>query len=112
MQNKMTDEVRYKLLGLIEENPNFSQRELAEKMGVSVGKVNYCVKSLIDVGSIKLKNFSRSNNRSGYAYFLTPKGIKEKLSVTVRFLEYKQQQYDVIQKEIDDLKKEIVSFSK
>lgn len=108
MKNLISDEVRYSLLTLIQKNSNVSQRELAEKMGVSVGKVNYCVKALVDVGYIKLNNFASSNNKSGYAYFLTPKGIKEKIDVTVRFLEYKQSQYDAIKHEIEDLKKQVL----
>ncbi|MEO0444343.1 MAG: MarR family EPS-associated transcriptional regulator, partial [Pseudomonadota bacterium] len=99
----MTDEIRYKLLSLIEENPNISQREMADEMGVSLGKVNYCVKALVDVGHIKLQNFARSEHKSGYAYFLTPRGVKEKLDVAVRFLSIKQKQYDIIRGEIEEL---------
>lgn len=103
----LTDEIRYQLLRFIEENPNVSQRELAHQMGLSVGKINYCVKALIDVGYIKLSNFKKSRNKSGYAYFLTPKGAKEKVAVTIRFLEFKRRQYDLIKKEILNLQKEI-----
>jgi EPS-associated MarR family transcriptional regulator len=107
MASSISDEIRYKLLILIQENPHYSQRELAEEIGVSVGKVNYCIKALVDVGYVKLNNFKSSEKKSGYMYFLTPKGMREKLAVTIRFLEYKQQQYDLIQKEIKDLQKEI-----
>jgi EPS-associated MarR family transcriptional regulator len=107
MANSIPDEIRYKLLSLIQENPHYSQRELAEKVGVSVGKVNYCIKALVDVGYVKLNNFKSAEKKSGYMYFLTPKGMKEKLSVTLRFLEFKQQQYDEIKKEINILKSQV-----
>lgn len=107
MKSSMSDEVRYKLLSLIQENPSISQRELAEDMGISVGKVNYCLKALVEVGYVKLQNFAKSNNKSGYAYFLTPKGVKGKLDITVRFLEYKKKQYDTIREEIILMQKEL-----
>ena len=81
-------------------------------MGVSLGKVNYCIKALLDVGHVKLNNFARSKNKLGYAYALTPKGVKEKAQVTLRFLEFKQMQYDEIQKEIVDIQKAIRSNTK
>lgn len=112
MNESLDDETHYKLLTLLEENPNITQRRLAEEMGVSVGKVNYCVKALIDVGHIKFNNFARSKNKFGYAYFLTPKGIKEKAKVTVRFLEVKKKQYECIKKEIAVLQKEISAVDK
>lgn len=108
MRNTVTDEMRYKLLTLIQDKPSVSQRELASEMGVSVGKINYCIKALVDVGYIKLQNFAKSENKSGYTYFLTPQGIKEKVAVTVRFLEFKQQQYDAIKCEIVELQKELL----
>lgn len=107
MTTSMSDEIRYQLLRYIQENPNVSQRELASKMGVSVGKVNYCIKALVDVGHIKLNNFKSSQDKAKYAYLLTPKGIKEKMAVTVRFLESRRRQYDLIEKEIQNLQQEV-----
>ena len=107
MNERIDDETHYQLLKLLQENPNISQRQLAEQMGVSLGKINYCIKALIDIGHVKLKNFSRSKNKLGYAYLLTPKGVKEKTRVTLRFLEFKKTQYDQIKKEIVRLQQEV-----
>ena len=104
---ELTDEVRYKLLKLLEANPNVSQRELAQELGVSIGKTNYCIKALVDIGLVKLNNFVKSNNKSGYMYVLTPAGIKERVQVTLRFLENKQKQYSGLKEEIANLKDEI-----
>ena len=102
----LKDELRYKLLKALEDNPSLSQRELASLMGVSLGKTNYCVKALMDAGFIKMSNFAKSTNKTRYAYCLTPKGIKEKAAVTLRFLKAKQKQYEMLEKEIFDLKRE------
>ena len=108
MSNKpISDELRYKLLTIIEQNPNVSQRKLAEELGVSVGKANYCIKALVDIGHVKLNNFVKSKNKTGYVYVLTPAGIKEKVKVTVRFLNAKQSQYDALKGEIAKLKEEV-----
>ena len=84
-----------------------TQRELAEALGVSLGKTHYLVKSLIDVGWVKLDNFQRSDNKWGYAYLLTPKGIVEKAAITVRFLVRKQREYSDLQLEIQQLQEEV-----
>ncbi len=107
MSEPLDEETHYRLLNLIQDNPNISQRKLAEEMGVSVGKVNYCIKALMEVGHLKFNNFKRSKNRLGYVYLLTPRGIKEKAKVAVKFLAIKQQQYDEIKKEVDRLRIEI-----
>ena len=105
----ITDEVRYRLLKKIEKKPNISQRELARSMGVSLGKVNYCLKALIEAGFVKAGNFARSNNKKGYVYVLTPKGVKEKTAVAIRFLEKKMEQRELLIKEIEQLREEIAS---
>ena len=84
-----------------------TQRELAEELGVSLGKTHYLVKSLIDVGWVKLDNFQRSDNKWGYAYLLTPKGIVEKAAITARFLVRKQREYSDLQLEIQQLQEEV-----
>jgi len=96
----------YKLLKLIEDAPNMSQREIAKKMGVSLGKTNYCMKSLFDKGFIKVRNFYKHEKKMAYIYFLTPKGIEEKTKVTYRFLQRKINEYESIKAEIKVLKRE------
>ena len=103
---RLKDELAYKLLKLIEEEPHLSQREIAQKMGVSLGKTNYCLKALIDKGFIKLQNFYNNKKKSAYIYFLTPKGIEEKAAVTYRFLQRKIEEYEKIKIEIESLKNE------
>lgn len=105
------DEIRYQLIKLIEENPNISQRELANKLGVSLGKVNYCLKALINIGWIKAGNFVRSNNKMKYAYVLTPAGLHEKTKIAARFLQKKQAEYESLKVEIAKLKSELEKSS-
>ena len=102
----MQDETAYKLLKLIEAQPHLSQREIAQEMGVSLGKTNYCLKALIDKGFIKLQNFYNNKKKSAYIYFLTPQGIEEKAQVTYRFLQRKINEYENIKVEIENLKNE------
>ncbi len=85
----------------IQENPKTSQRKLSEKTGMSIGKVNYCIKALIDVGFVKVKNFRKSNNKLKYTYILTPSGIHEKTIVTKKFIAKKQQEYDKLKSYLD-----------
>lgn len=101
------DETRYQIIKLIEENPSISQRELADRLGVSLGKVNYCLRALINVGWVKAGNFVRSNNKMRYAYVLTPAGLHEKTKITARFLQKKQAQYESLKVEIARLKSEL-----
>ena len=84
-----------------------TQREIAKKLNVSLGKTHYLIKSLIDVGWVKLENFQRSDNKWGYAYLLTPNGIIEKAVITAQFLTRKQQEYSDLQLEIQQLQEEI-----
>ena len=103
---RLKDEITYKLLKLIEAEPHLSQREIAQKMGVSLGKANYCLKALIDKGFIKFQNFYNNKKKSAYIYFLTPQGIEEKAEVTYRFLQRKIREYENIKVEIEGLKDE------
>lgn len=107
----LPEEIRYQLLKELEQNPNISQRELARNMGVSLGKVNYCIKNVIEAGLVKVRNFAQSNNKLGYTYVLTPHGLKEKAKVTLSFLKYKQQQYDILKSEIERLQIEVDNMS-
>ena len=96
----LTDEYRYKILKLVEANPEISQRQLAKKLGISLGKANFCLKALIEVGLLKATNFHNSLNKLAYMYLLTPTGLEEKSNITVRFLKAKMQEYELLQKEI------------
>jgi EPS-associated MarR family transcriptional regulator len=102
----MSTETYLKILKYIESNPHISQRKLAEELGVSVGKVNYCLKALIGKGFVKAGNFKRNANKMGYLYLLTPKGIEEKAKLTASFLKRKIAEHEKITKEIEHLKRE------
>ena len=104
MNNK---DIRLDLLRKIEENPNYTQRELSKEMGVSLGKVNYCIKKLIEKGLIKLSNFSHNEDKVSYIYHLTPKGIENKSKLTIEFLKIKIKEYKVLQEEINILKQDV-----
>lgn len=103
----LTDEYRYKIFKLLETNPAASQREIAAELGISLGKTNYCLKALIDKGLLKASNFRSSKNKLAYVYKLTPTGIEEKASVTVRFFKFKMQEFEQLQREIDQLRSEV-----
>ena len=100
-------ELEYRALKILEQQPDLTQRQLSEALGVSLGKTNYLLKSLIDVGWIKLGNFQKSRDKWGYAYFLTPKGMTEKAAITIRFLKKKKQEYIALQSEIARLQQEV-----
>ena len=100
-------ELEYRALKILEQQPDLTQRQLAEELGVSLGKTHYLVKSLIDVGWVKLANFQRSDNKWGYAYLLTPMGIVEKAAITARFLVRKQREHTQLQQEIAELQEEV-----
>jgi EPS-associated MarR family transcriptional regulator len=99
-------DIRLDLLRKLESNPEYTQRELSKEMGVSLGKVNYCIKKLTEKGWIKLTNFKQNPNKVGYAYFLTPRGIEEKTKLTFSFLKRKVIEYELLKKEINELKLE------
>ena len=108
MNNK---DIHLDLLRKLESNPESTQRELSREMGVSLGKVNYCMKKLTEKGLVKLTNFSRSSNKFGYAYLLTPSGIEEKSRLTFSFLKRKLIDYEILKKEINALKLESEEMS-
>ena len=103
MNNK---DIHLDLLRKLEANPHYTQRELSQKMGVSLGKVNYCMKKLTEKGWVKLTNFTDNPNKMGYAYLLTPSGIEEKSRLTFSFLKRKIVEYEILKKEINALKLE------
>jgi len=101
-------ELEYRALKILEQQPDLTQRQLAKELGVSLGKAHYLVKSLIDVGWVKLDNYQKSNNKWGYAYLLTPMGIAEKAAITAQFLLRKQREYNELRQEIAQLQKEVL----
>jgi len=106
----MNEEVRYRLLKLLSQNPELSQRDLAQKLGISLGKVNYCVRALKEKGLVKVNNFKNNPSKTGYLYMLTPKGIEEKAGVTARFFKRKLKEYEKLEEEIEQLRKEVIAI--
>jgi EPS-associated MarR family transcriptional regulator len=104
----LSDEYRYKILKRLEADPEISQRELAGDLGISLGRVNYCIQALIEKGLVKANNFRNSKNKKGYAYFLTPRGIEDKAKMTVEFLKIKLAEHEALTKEIQGLQEEAV----
>lgn len=100
---KNISEDQLDLMHVIEKNSNISQRLIAQKTGFSLGKVNYCLKALIDIELVKIKNFHNSNNKLNYFYVLTPKGIKEKKIITLQFLKKKKYEYDKLNSYINSV---------
>ena len=107
-KSKIQEEARFQILRLLHENPELNQRELGERVGVSLGAVNYCLRSLMERGFVKAGNFASSQNKLGYAYVLTPSGIAEKVRLTGRFLARKKAEYEALRVEIDALSREIM----
>jgi len=103
----LDDDTRYRLLRLLTEHPNHSQRELAGELGLSLGKTNYCLRALIERGWVKVQNFRNSDNKLAYAYVLTPNGVIAKLRATSDFLRRKQDEYSRLEREIAELRLEI-----
>ncbi len=99
-------DIRLDLLRKLESSPQFTQRELSQEMGVSLGKINYCIKKLTEKGLIKLTNFTNNPNKISYAYLLTPSGIEEKSRLTFSFLKRKTAEYEILKKEINALQLE------
>src|SRR6056297_1186194 len=102
----MQESLKYKILKSISENPKITQRQLAGKLGISLGKTNYCLHAIIEKGWVKAENFRQSPHKSRYLYRLTPHGLEEKARVTARFLKQKLREYEEIKAEIEELRKE------
>ena len=100
------DDTSYGLLKTLEDNPGLSQRDLAKRLGISLGKVNFCLNALVEKGSLKISNFRNNENKLAYAYLLTPRGIEEKARITVNFLKHKMQEYEMLKREIEELQRE------
>ena len=93
----------YRLLKLISEKPEISQRDLAAELGLSLGKTNYCLKAFISRGLVKVDNFRKSDNKRAYAYLLTPQGIEEKARLTVQFFRYVESEYEMLKREVEHM---------
>jgi EPS-associated MarR family transcriptional regulator len=105
----MNSEIRYRILKAVEEDPQITQRELASKLGVSVGKVNYCLRALMKKGFVKARNFRNSSRKRQYVYKLTPQGVAERTRVTIAFLRIKSAEFDEIRAEIDRLEAQLAA---
>ena len=105
--HRQTDDLHFRVLTLLQDRPDITQRDLAEQLGISRGKANYCLKALIDRGLVKLQNFTHSTHRWGYAYMLTPSGLAEKTVLTGQFLQRKMAEYEALKKEIEALSHDV-----
>lgn len=103
------EDLHFRVLKLLQDDPDLSQRDLAQQLGVSNGKLHYCMKALIDKGLVKLGNFANSKHHLGYAYLLTPAGIAQKASMTSNFLKRKLAEYEALRAEISALQAELTA---
>lgn len=101
MNKKKINQDYFEVLRKIQKKPDSSQRDLAEELGFSLGKLNYCLKALKEKGFIKIKNFAKNKNKLNYAYVLTPKGLGEKTKLTINFMKRKMDEYEELKKEFD-----------
>lgn len=106
----LTDETRYRILKLLEAAPHASQRRIANELGISLGRVNFCLKALIEKGLIKVNNFRGSTNKRAYLYLLTPRGIEDRATVTARFLRRKLDEYETLKRELEELQREAATL--
>lgn len=97
------DEIQFKLMRLIDANPEMSQREAARELGVSLGKINYCLRALIQKGWVKVGNFQRAQTKVAYTYILTPCGLREKARLALHFLQIKMREYERLREEVNDM---------
>ncbi len=104
-KEKIHSEAELEILRRLEENPKLTQRQIAEDMGLSLGKINYLIKALLEKGLLKVNNFKRSDNKLGYLYLLTPKGVDTKRKLTLLFLQRKSEEFDRLKKEIQRIDK-------
>ena len=104
---KLHEDTNFRLMKILEANPNLSQREMGKALGISFGGINYCLNALVAKGLVKIENFSQNQNKFGYVYLLTPSGIAEKAALTSVFLKRKMEEYEALKLEIATLKSEI-----
>jgi len=111
-QAQIQEDTYFRVMRILQENPDLTQRELAQKLGVSVGGLNYCLKALMDKGCVKMQNFQNSKNKFKYVYLLTPQGIAERVALTSRFLNRKMQEYESLKAEIESLHQDVQQAGK
>ena len=111
-QAQIQEDTYFRVMRILQENPDLTQRELAEKLGVSVGGLNYCLKALMDKGWVKMQNFQNSKNKFKYVYLLTPQGIAERVALTSRVLDRKMQEYEALKAEIESLHQDVQQAGK
>ena len=107
MNTNDEQEIRYRLFKLLDDDPNLTQRQMAEQMGISLGKFNFCLKELVKKGFVKINRFTSSDNKAAYMYILTSHGIEQKAKITVNFLKRKMDEYEELKKQIKEIKSEI-----
>ena len=107
MNSLYNQEIRYRLFKILSQDADLVQREIARRMGISLGKVNYCLSEFAQKGFIKIQRFRESNIKIRYLYILTPKGIEEKSKLTLRFFKHKLEEYEEIKRQIEELDREI-----
>jgi EPS-associated MarR family transcriptional regulator len=103
----LTDEMRYKLMRLLEANPQLSQRDAARRLGISLGKANFCLRALVRTGWVKATRFKNSRNKAAYMYLLTPRGVEAKAALTLRFLQLRLREYEQLQAEIEQIRRDV-----
>lgn len=103
----LNDEMRFKLMRLLDANPGLSQRDVARELGISLGKANYCLRALMEKGWVKTTNFKNSHNKAAYMYLLTPRGLESKANLTLRFLKIKTREYEALRAEIEEIRREV-----
>ena len=106
-QAKIQEDTHFRIMCILQNNPDLTQRELADQLGMSVGGLNFCLNALIEKGFVKMDNFQKSKNKFKYVYLLTPQGSAEKVALTSRFLKRKMEEFDALKVEIEALKVEV-----
>lgn len=109
-QFKQQEDTKFRVLKLLQDNPNITQRELAAALGISLGGLNYCLQALLEKGLVKIQRFHNSDRKLAYAYLLTPTGIAEKAGLTARFLTRKMEEYESLKAEIKSLKRDAIQL--
>jgi len=105
-RSQLQEDTNYRVLRMLQDNPDLTQREIAQQLGISSSGLNYCLRALIDKGWVKMQNFSQSKNKFGYIYVLTPSGIAQKAALTGRFLQRKMHEFEALKAEIETLQAE------
>lgn len=108
-REKFQEDIQFQVLRRLHENPDLSQRKLANELGISLGSINFCFQALMERGWVKMQNFSKSKHKMGYVYLLTPSGISKKSKLTAQFLKRKLEEYEALGEEIEQLKAELPS---